>query len=267
MSSKARGTHVSPGIYSKIKEQKLYTRPRPKVNSLQKGVVVNSINTTGNTETDDSYVMVDLGLPSGLKWSDRNIGAINPEDGGLFFQWGDTIGYTIEQAGVDKIFDSSTYFDVETIWASSYIKYDMNKKTVLDIEDDAAMVYMGDSWKIPSVNEFKELLDNTRQVYIDIDGNEVDVMPKSIKGVKLVSNINGESIFFPTPGIFERSTFNNGDKIGYVNDEGVYWTSELANDKSAYVAFLSSRMGIPFTVGGSYLSRFNGHTIRGVYKK
>lgn len=38
------------------------------------------------------YKMVDLGLPSGLKWADRNIGATSPEDYGLYFQWGDTVG-------------------------------------------------------------------------------------------------------------------------------------------------------------------------------
>ena len=36
---------------------------------------------------------IDLGLPSGLLWADRNIGAENPEGAGLYFQWGDTVGY------------------------------------------------------------------------------------------------------------------------------------------------------------------------------
>lgn len=53
------------------------------------------------------YNMVDLGLPSGLLWADRNIGAASPEDAGLYFQWGDTVGYTAEQvANGEKAFSS-----------------------------------------------------------------------------------------------------------------------------------------------------------------
>lgn len=47
----------------------------------------------------DSYKAIDLGLPSGILWADRNIGAATPEDSGLYFQWGDTQGYTAEQVG------------------------------------------------------------------------------------------------------------------------------------------------------------------------
>ena len=39
------------------------------------------------------YNMVDLGLPSGLLWADRNVGASSPEDVGLYFAWGETVGY------------------------------------------------------------------------------------------------------------------------------------------------------------------------------
>ena len=34
------------------------------------------------------YNMVDLGLPSGTLWADRNVGASSPEDGGDFFFYG-----------------------------------------------------------------------------------------------------------------------------------------------------------------------------------
>lgn len=41
-----------------------------------------------------TYNMVDLGLPSGTLWADRNVGAASPEDYGSHFQWGDTNAYT-----------------------------------------------------------------------------------------------------------------------------------------------------------------------------
>ena len=43
-----------------------------------------------------TYNMVDLGLPSGLKWADRNVGATSPEHYGSYFQWGDTNPYTFD---------------------------------------------------------------------------------------------------------------------------------------------------------------------------
>ena len=52
------------------------------------------------------YEAVDLGLPSGTKWAAQNVGARKPSDAGLYFQWGDTSGYTADQVGKDKQFAS-----------------------------------------------------------------------------------------------------------------------------------------------------------------
>ena len=46
-----------------------------------------------------TYDYVDLGLPSGTKWATMNVGASKPSDAGLYFQWGDTVGYTKNQVG------------------------------------------------------------------------------------------------------------------------------------------------------------------------
>ena len=42
-----------------------------------------------------SYEEVDLGLPSGIKWANKNIGAQTVEDYGTYFSWGNTEGYTV----------------------------------------------------------------------------------------------------------------------------------------------------------------------------
>ena len=47
-----------------------------------------------------TYGEVDLGLPSGLKWADRNVGAETPQDNGAYFSWGSTSGVSID--GTDK---------------------------------------------------------------------------------------------------------------------------------------------------------------------
>ena len=48
---------------------------------------------------NNGYSYVDLGLPSGTLWATCNVGASKPSDAGLYFQWGDTQGYTADQIG------------------------------------------------------------------------------------------------------------------------------------------------------------------------
>ena len=56
------------------------------------------------------YNMVDLGLPSGLLWADRNVGATSPEDAGLYFTYGETVGCTAEQVvNGERVFDRESY--------------------------------------------------------------------------------------------------------------------------------------------------------------
>ena len=60
---------------------------------------------------NNGYDYVDFGLPSGTLWATCNVGASKPSDTGLYFQWGDTKGYTAEQVGKDKQFDWDDYKD------------------------------------------------------------------------------------------------------------------------------------------------------------
>ena len=48
---------------------------------------------------NNGYDYVDLGLPSGTLWATCNIGASKPSEYGLYFQWGDTIGYSLSDIG------------------------------------------------------------------------------------------------------------------------------------------------------------------------
>ena len=50
-------------------------------------------------DPSNGYEYVDMGFPSGLKWARCNIGAEKESDYGLYFTWGETVGYTSEQVG------------------------------------------------------------------------------------------------------------------------------------------------------------------------
>lgn len=177
------------------------------------------------TQAPIPYTMVDLGLPSGLKWANMNVGATSPEDYGLFFQWGDTVGYTAEQidAGVKDFSDWSTYCDTDEIittterewdeegekWLEydvktvTFKKYGTNKLTTLESSDDAASVHMGDGWRMPTRDEVLELIQNTTITYAITDSAEEFPAPSyrwliegDLKYLRF-TGLNGNSIIIP----------------------------------------------------------------------
>ena len=210
-------------------------------------------------EPTQTYNMVDLGLPSGLLWADRNIGASSPEDFGLYFQWGDTVGYTAEQvANGEKVFNWDSYFDT-TNHGSTFIKYTTSNE-ILQPEDDAATVNMGSEYRMPAKEDFKELINNTTVTYIDIYDNEYEPVivsgmlePGTLKGIKFTGS-NGNVIFIPASGIFGRS-----------NDD-LFTEANLWCNKSLPKEYASAQI---FDINGEMFygdrnSRYRGLVIRGV---
>lgn len=165
---------------------------------------------------------VDLGLPSGTLWADRNVGASSPEDGGMYFQWGDTQGYTADQVGTgegQKRFSDISYkfYDSQDTANRNMTKYNQTDgKTTLDLEDDAAHHILGSNWKIPTEKDFIELATNTditveRQDGVIISGkaNSNGVITwsqyvgqwKTLKGFRFTNKSDiTKSIFIPAAG-------------------------------------------------------------------
>ena len=214
--------------------------------------------------SSSDYVMVDLGLPSGLLWADRNVGAASSEDAGLYFAWGDTVGYTAEQVEKgEKTFNWSNCFDT-TDGGSSFNKYATDKLTVLEATDDAAIVNMGSDWRIPTDTECEELINNTIASFIDIDGNEFSqseaqsgaIAEYKLKGIKLTSKINSNSIFIPAAGYYDEDMIDGISMVGYL------WSSSLNTSNSQ-----EARLMFFYHVGGLQVynvDRYVGLSIRGV---
>ena len=189
---------------------------------------------------------VDLGLPSGTLWATMNVGASKPSDYGLFFQWGDTSGYTAEQVGKDKQFNWVNYKWSVNGSSSNFIKY-TTKGATLDLEDDAAHVNMGGSWHMPTPTQIQELIDNTTSEWTTQDG---------IEGMTFTSKkVPSKSIFIPAAGgAWDGSVLDRGS-IGYV------WSSMLSSSNVYYGQYLY------FGSDGAYLDSSNrggGLSVRGV---
>jgi hypothetical protein len=208
------------------------------------------------------YKMVDLGLPSGLKWADRNVGASSPEDYGLYFQWGDTVGYTSEQVGVDKVFNWGDYFDT-TDNGSTFNKYNTGGGLkVLESIDDIATVHMGSQYRMPTANELLELLEYTTKAFIDLGGNEYSqeqaqngaIESGKFKGVRFTGS-NGNSIFIPAAG------WGDEDGLDAVGFSACLWSSDLAfSPKSSWCL----RAYLDGDASGTSWNRYYGYSIRGV---
>ena len=190
---------------------------------------------------------VDLGLPSGKLWAKCNLGANSEEESGLYYQWGDTQGYTKEQIGTEKVFDWANYK-----WSiggsdSNFSKYNSTDgKTVLDLEDDAVYVALGGNWRMPTVDDWQELYDNTSRQWTQVNG---------VNGYKLTAH-NGNYIFLPAAGC------GYGSSLSYEGSYGRVWTSSLwsVGSTSAFDCSFSSVMFLP----GDSNARYGGFSVRGV---
>lgn len=193
----------------------------------------------------NGHEYVDLGLPSGTLWATMNVGANSETDVGLYFQWGDTQGYTDTST---KSFSWSDYKWTED-GGSTMLKYNItDDKTILDLEDDAAYVNWGGSWKMPTVEQCQELLntDNCTNSWTTVNG---------VNGRLFTSKTNENTLFIPTAG---------GAFDGSMNGVGVYglvWSSSLFSSNvkiGSYLWFSSNVIG----VNNSY--RYYGYPVRGV---
>ena len=183
-------------------------------------------------EEDCTYQLVDLGLPSGTMWADRNIGAKSEEDVGLYFSWGNTDGHVF---GTDYDFDEDVYDETP----GAKLEGD------IDLEHDAARVNMGEPWRMPTSEEFQELDDNCTHEFSSVNG---------YRGMRFTSKINGNSIFFPCSGN------GNGSSWSYRGSYGYYWSGSLYS--AAYgrsLLFSSGGVGPQNGYG-----RFDGFAVRAV---
>lgn len=221
---------------------------------------------------------VDLGLPSGVLWVDRNIGAATPEEAGLYFQWGDTQGYTAEQVGNGeelKVFSWADYkfsIDGSSINFSKYNASD--SKAVLDPEDDAAHVNMGGNWRMPTYEEYKELCLNTDLYLVTTEGEEIQGTAQennfgevrinwasqvegTLKGVKFYKKGDKQTyMFVPVCGGVYAGSISDVGELGYL------WTSSLGsfkNDDAAWSFRFSAIYG-----GFDYITRASGVPVRGI---
>lgn len=200
------------------------------------------------SENDSGYHMVDLGLPSGLKWTDRNVGAASPQDYGDYFMCGSTTPDTNNVCDWEHapFNNGSSSFDEE--YFSEHKSEWLTDEGVLNPEYDAAHAIMGGGWRMPTSAEIRELLDGTTRSVEELGG---------VIGMRFTSKDNGNSIFMPFAG------YRCGSDVYYVVNLGYAWSSSLSTcyeDHSNYLIFDDyGRAGVFDGI------RCDGFVVRGVH--
>lgn len=166
-----------------------------------------------NTLDIENIKYVDMG--TSVKWSNCNLGASSCVDIGNYYAWGETTPRN--ESNYDRAY-KWTYDKYK-----GYEKYNLrDKKDILDLEDDAAYVNLGDKWRIPSIDDWDELEEKTSCIQTGKNG---------IRGFIFKSNINGNVIFFPYTGYKVYNTFGFST---YGEDETYYLTSQPSEDSQFY---------------------------------
>ena len=209
------------------------------------GVAYNPSSPVPPTPTHD---FVEIG---GIKWATKNVGANSITDTGLYFQWGDTQGYTAAQVGSG---DGQKYFsEDDCIYYNdgSYTKYNEGDSLItLESTDDAVKAAWGGNWRMPTVSEFIALREAVTSAWT------ADYQGSGVAGLVLTSNTDGATLFFPACG---DASYGSVNDVGYGN----YWSSSLYADYGG-----SDACSLYFGNGGvNWVSdsyRYYGYPVRGV---
>ena len=132
-----------------------------------------SIENTFEYPQNASGKAVDLGLPSGTLWADRNLDALDETDEGMLFIWGDPTGMNDTVKVPDNVYNISG------------TEYDIVKEK------------WGEDWCMPNLEQFNELHDQCSIKKIE---------KNNIKGY-LVTGPNGNTLFFPFSSLYKDEYF------------------------------------------------------------
>ena len=204
----------------------------------------------GNVLSFDTVIVrsgdwVDLGLPSGLQWATRNVGASSPTDYGNYYAWGETTPKSVYDWSTYR-YSHGDYDELTKYCNNSSCGYNgfTDGLTTLQPGDDAATANYGG--RTPTEAEWEELVNNTTSRWMTING---------VNG-RCFTGPNGNSLFLPAAGHrFYDSLYNAGSS-------GRYCSSSLYSDYpySAWYCIFGSGYVYMLYYGG----RSGGLTVRAV---
>ena len=198
----------------------------------------------------NGYEYVDLGLPSGTLWATMNVGASSPEDYGDYFAWGEIEMKSEYSWSTYKYCNGSETKMTKYCTDSSCGTVD--NKGELETVDDVAYQLWGSGWRIPTYEQFEELVNKCTCTWTILNG---------VEGYMFTSKVNSNSLFFPAAGCWKPSRYNAGYRGYYWSRSlniGKYTSYSYGNTGAYYMSFSSSGT----STGINY--RYQGCSVRPV---
>lgn len=188
---------------------------------------------------ENKTIAVDLGLPNGILWGDRNIGADKPEGFGGHFAWGMLETQKIYTKEAYKYYPNKQYMNLgEDITGSRY---------------DVARERLGTPWRLPTLKEAKDFLSKRYCIW------EPEVI-NGIEGFRVTGKKNGNSLFMPFGGMMI------DEKYCYENCEGSYWTGTFKEGNACGFTIFHSPYD-PWGTRTNFKSEYFGVCVRPVCSK
>ena len=170
---------------------------------------------------------VDLGLASGLLWAKCNMGTTEPTELGDYYAWAETSTKKKYAADYYKHYIWGEY-DLKRI--KKYNEED--GKTVIDPDDDAARANLGVGYRIPTQEDWQELLDDCKWEAVTFTLPIVLDPSQKKKGIVRwkVTGPNGNYIILPmTGGVRCDAWFDPTDDNTYYTTANLYPAENLSD--------------------------------------
>lgn len=160
-----------------------------------------------------------------LLWAEENVGESLYANYGGYYPWGDIVPKATEYKWDSYKWANGAYDRITKYCRKEHAQYwdgegEPDNKTVLDLVDDIAHVEYGGEWRMPTVAEFKALIEQCTW-YFKTNGNS--------NGVWFISKAEGNNnrIFLPMTGnLTDANKYPNYSNL----TDGHYWTSSLSED-------------------------------------
>ena len=227
--------------------------PAPKSQVLNEGGVGGAAPTAEQA--------IDMGLS--VKWAPWNVGASKAEENGAYFAWG--------EINTKETYDWGTYYwmaegksnwininkyqikdgQTDGYWYDNVGEFIGDGKSTLEREDDAATANWGSGWRMPTMAELEELMneDNCTWTWVE-NYNDSD-----LNGYEVKSKTTAGLLFLPAAG------YRWDSYLGRAGGNGYYWSSELNSGHADYARYLRFSSSYRYS---SYDDRYYGFSVRAV---
>jgi hypothetical protein len=200
----------------------------PSVTSFNKrtGFPIRPIKVKNNIE------MINLGLPSGTKWGNMNLGANMPHEVGNVYAWGELLpkkSFNLEGSGIGYKYFSRRSLDLGSS-ISKNIKYDAAYK-------------LDSNLSLPTADQWTELINNCTWTETTVN---------NVKGFE-IKGTNNNTIFLPFTGYMAAKTLTYEGTQAYYASGTIYSTNIhqyaksclLKTGKAASVTYVNKYVGTP----------------------